>query len=227
MKSRGTALIVLSWGLLSALAGTIRGQDADGPVYNGKPLSVWADQVLALNHLRNVVDTNHPEVRAMRAIGTNAIPWLLAEFRHRPPQTDQEQPPAWLGLPVGSEGQYHPLRARAGFWALGEAGKPAIPSLVSLFDKQPSLAPSALAGIGAPALPALEHCLTNVPPDKVDGARAEIVHSALGGLYVVIDVGRISRADAAYLLPTIRSWTTNSKTKYWAHGVLEKFEFRN
>ncbi len=50
------------------------GESEDGPVYSGKPLSVWADEVCALNHLSNVINTNHPEVRAVRAIGTNAIP---------------------------------------------------------------------------------------------------------------------------------------------------------
>jgi hypothetical protein len=194
-------------------------------VYNGKPLSVWADHVLALNRLANVVNTNDSAVQAMRAIGTNAIPWLLAEMAYRAPQTNYERPAAWVGVPVGSEAQYHQLRARAGFWARGEAAKPAIPSLVSLLEQQPDLAPSALAGIGAPALPALERWLTNVPPERVsDGPRAQSVASALGGLYVAIDVGRISRADATYLSPAIRVWaqSANRDAEFWAKGVMKE-----
>ena len=106
MKSGVSGLLFLSWCLLAVPAGLVQGQHTDGPVYNGKPLSVWADEVLALNHLANVVDTNPPAVQAVRAIGTNAIPWLLADLRHRSSQTNQELPPAWLGLPVGSESEY-------------------------------------------------------------------------------------------------------------------------
>ena len=67
-----------------------------------------------------------------------------------------KQQVARLGLPDGSERIYHQLRARACFWALGEQAAPAILGLQHLLDQQPEFAPSALAGIGAPALVALE-----------------------------------------------------------------------
>ena len=44
------------------------------PTYSGTPLSVWAEKVYELNGLASIVDTNYPEVKAMQAIGTNAIP---------------------------------------------------------------------------------------------------------------------------------------------------------
>jgi hypothetical protein len=44
----------------------------------------------------------------------------------------------------------------------------------------------------------------------------------MGGLYVAIDLGRISRSEAAYLSPAIRAWylqKTNSDAAYWARGL--------
>jgi hypothetical protein len=51
------------------------------------------------------------------------------------------------------------------------------------------------------------------------------VPSALGGLFVAIQVGRISKADAAFLLPAVRLWAkdTNRDAAYWARGVLREF----
>jgi hypothetical protein len=71
------------------------------------------------------------------------------------------------------------------FWALGKIGASAIPELVTLMDQQPDAVPSALAGIGAPALPALELCLAHGAADlPPDAAQTRRVASALGGLVV-------------------------------------------
>jgi len=177
-----------------------------------------------------MVSTSRPQVQAMRAIGTNAIPWLMDELI-------KPVPLAWrinqlldkqgvLKYRVATAPPYpywHQLRARAGFWALGELAEPAIPRIVSLLQREPEFAPSALAGIGAPALPALEWCLTNAGPYHTSRrSKATLPGSAIGGLYVAIDLGRISRSEAAYLWPTIRAWSlqkTNSDAAYWAHGL--------
>jgi hypothetical protein len=236
MNAGADRSLVLTGCLLIALAGTARGQDdfGDGPVIGGKRLSAWADEVLALNQLASVADTNHLAVQSMRAIGTNGIPWLLSELRKQyvpeklSHQTNQEPPFTRLPLSLGS--QYHQLRARAGFWALGEIAAPAIPRLVKLLEDQPEFAPSALAGIGAPALPALaEHLTNSLTNMEAHGPRAQSVASALGGLYVAIDVGRISRSEAAYFLPTVRAWAqrTNEHAGFWAAGVLKEFSFEH
>ena len=140
------------------------------PVYSGKRLSVWAEEVRNLNRLANIVNTDHPAVQAVRAIGTKAIPWLLSELR-KPPRGWwqlnhflEKQTLIKYRFPVPADAHKHQLRARCGFWALGEMAAPAIPTLVGLLDRQPEFASSALAGIGAPALPAIEHLLTNNPP---------------------------------------------------------------
>lgn len=187
------------------------------PSYAGKSLSSWLDELLVLPHLRETLRTNYSGVRAVRAIGTNAIPWLLSEM------TNQSPPDA-----AGSLRYMHQARARTGFWALGELAAPAIPKLLDLIEKEPEFIPSALAGIGSLSLSALERCLTNaphyVPPyllKEIPRERAAV--SALGALCVSIDAGRIAKPDAAYLLPAIRAWAkdTNREAAYWARCVLE------
>jgi hypothetical protein len=206
-------------------------------VCSGKRLSVWAEEVRNLNRLANIVNTDHPAVRAMRAIGTNAVPWLLGELK-KPPQ-------GWWQLnqilgkqafikyrfPVPADANKHQPRARCGFWALGEMAAPAVPTLVGLLDRQPEFAPSALAGIGAPALPAIQHLLTNSPPYLASNLRhASSQGNAIGSLYVAIDLGRISRSEAAHLMPMIQAWAqqeTNGLASYWANGVVREFRFEH
>lgn len=208
------------------------------PVYAGKTLSAWADELCKLDRLSNIVSTARPQVRAMRAIGTNAIPWLTDELIRPAPlawrinQLLDKQSVIKYRLPTTAPFPYwHQLRARAGFWALGEIAEPAIPKLASLLEREPEFAPSALAGIGARALPALEKCLTNTRPYHASsGPQAKLPGSPIGGLYVAIDLGRISRSEAAYLLPTIRVWyeqNTNRDAAYWARGVLERMNAQN
>ena len=200
--------------------GAVKAQDQSPrePMYAGKALSSWLDGVAALSHLRQTVNTNYPEVRAMLAIGTNAIPWLLSEMTNQSPSGAGDERP-----------YFHQLRARVGFWALGETAAPAIPKLLDLLEEQPEFVPSALAGIGFPSLTALQQCLTNaphyVPPyllKKIPRERAAV--SALAALFVAIDAGRIAKSDAAYLLPSVRVWAkdTNREAAYWADGVLRE-----
>lgn len=194
------------------------------PVYEGRPISAWTDELLTVSHIAKTTEQNRAAVRAIRAMGTNALPWLLAEMR-QVPSLGEDQGPA--GEPPG--GHLHQARARFGFWALGEAGSPAIPELLKLLDQKPDAVPSALAGIGAPAIPALEYCLTNaphyVPPyllRTVPGSR--YVVSALGGLAMALQAGRIQRIDAEHLVPVVRAWAddTNKTGAYWARGVLSQ-----
>jgi hypothetical protein len=218
MKIRSnTSNLLLSCALMIGAPGVVKGKDQTAePIYAGKPLSSWVDEVAA--HLQRTVNTNYPEVRAVHAIGTNAIPWLLSEMTNQPSSG------------AGDERPYiHQLRATAGFCALGETAAPAIPNLLHLLEEQPEWVPRSLAGIGTPALAALQQCLTNapnyVPPyllKKIPRERAAV--SALAALFVAIDAGRIAKPDAVYLLPNIRVWTkdTNREAAYWADGLLRE-----
>ncbi len=221
--------------LLIVLVGSLltHAQSGDGPTYAGKPLAIWAHQAFLLEDIAAIADTNHEEVKAIRAIGTNAIPWLLDAINHKLPpdgqngQTNRQEGDTKESLKP-TDPHYYPLLARAGFWALGETAAPAIPALVSLLEEQPFLAPSALAGIGAPALSALAYCITNSSPNvTTNGSRPKIVASALGGVFVAVNVGRISRSEAAFLVPAARVWSeqkTHGRAAYWACGVVEKLD---
>jgi hypothetical protein len=201
-------------------AGAVNGQDQSvgGPMYAGKPLSSWVNGLAAMPHLMQAANTNYPEVRAVHAIGTNAIPWLLNEMTKQPPAGAGDEQP-----------HVHQLRATAGFWALGETAAPAIPKLLDLLEEQPEWVPKALAGIGLPSLRALQQCITNaphyVPPyllNKIPRERAAV--SALAALFVAIDAGRIAKSEAAHLLPDVRVWAkdTNLEAAFWADGVLSE-----
>jgi hypothetical protein len=220
MKAGPNSLSLLVCGVLAIGAGAANGNEgsADELRYAGRPLSSWVDEVAAHAYLWQAANTNCPEIRAVHAIGTNAIPWLLSEMANQRPTG------------AGDERPYlHQLRATAGFSALGELAAPAIPKLIVLVEKQPDWVPRALAGIGLPGLTALQQCLTNAPRDvppylvkKIPSERAAV--SALAALFVAIDAGRIPKADAAYLLPNLRAWAkdTNREAAYWAAGVLRK-----
>src|SRR5688500_10641512 len=49
------------------------------PAYGGKKLWVWLDEMVALNFSEQWDPETKP-AQAVRAIGTNAIPWLLHEM---------------------------------------------------------------------------------------------------------------------------------------------------
>jgi hypothetical protein len=200
------------------------------PAFSGKRLSVWLDELARLDFQKRA-DTNSVQVKAVRAIGTNAIPWLLADLRAK------RNPWEWrLNQLLGkqhlinfrfSDIDKRRSRATFGFEALGEAAAPAIPALLGMVEDQPGYVPSALAGIGAPALPALGQCLTNTRSYATSiGQFAPIPGSTIGALYNAINLGRISQSKAAFLLPTIRQWaqSTNQNAAWYAASFLKDLD---
>jgi hypothetical protein len=187
---------------------------APDPISSGRPLAFWIQKASEVRDIRMLTNQQRPEVSAIRAMGTNAIPWLLQEMSAQ-----------------GGGAETRQLLARAGFWALGDLAEPAIPSLLQMLDKAPTLVPNALAGIGPSAIPALKECLAQVPPTPRTPRQTVIVEAALGGLFVAIDAGRISQSDGAQLLPLVQSWararSTNPAAAYWANGVVEKLGFKS
>jgi|SRR6267154_1855592 len=96
MKAAAKSSKLLLCCALMVGAVAVKGQDQStgGPFYAGKALSSWVDGVAALSHLQQTpVNTNYPEVRAVRAIGTNAIPWLLSEMTNQPPSGAGDERP--------------------------------------------------------------------------------------------------------------------------------------
>jgi hypothetical protein len=154
------------------------------PSYQGKPLRVWLKGF----------ESESPEAHwrsaeAIRQIGTNAVPSLIAQLRHK--QTIKE--PRWkqelrtwlakqslikINLP-------HPISERrqalAALDALGPKAKDATPALELLLHETPPdpQALLVLARIGPEAIPALTRALTNDEKVIRFGARSclDMIHS--------------------------------------------------
>ena len=134
------------------------------PTHEGKRLSAWLDELSAMTFPREC-DPDTKPAQAVRAMGTNAIPWLLHEL------SAEGGALKWrLNRLLGhqkfikyrfEDSNTRLRRACMGFAALGPMAEPAIPSLLKLVEDKPGYVPSALAYIGPPAIPALQQCLTN------------------------------------------------------------------
>ena len=102
------------------------------PAYQGKRLSVWLDELVKLDYSRRT-DPTAPPVAAVRAMGTNTIPWLFEEFqvkgtswRHQLNLILAEQSALKFRLLAADD---RLRRGTLGFQSLGELGAPAIPHL--------------------------------------------------------------------------------------------------
>ena len=196
---------------------------SDEPSYGGKRLSVWVDELRTLDPSKRL-DPNTPQVQALRAIGTNAIPWLLSELGRG------ENPLEWRINMLLEKQRFtkyrfpdadkHGSRAAFGFYALGPLAKPAIPGLLNLLETRPSVVPFALAGIGTAGLPALQQCLTNTRSYAfTTGPQAIIPGETIGCIYNAVNAGRISEREAAIFLPSIRDWAKSTNTHAVAYAT--------
>ena len=131
------------------------------PVHKGKTWSQWLEEA----------DYGKPEAvrreaeAAIREIGTNMLPRLLADLRPsgsvlkwRLRSLLQRQTLVKLKFTTPDE------RCRRAYWgihALGPAAKPIAPDLVRLFEANPGYALGAYASIGPEAIPVLTRALTH------------------------------------------------------------------
>jgi len=99
------------------------------PVYQGKKLSQWLEGTLPARS----TDEFHAAEKAVQAIGTNALPWLMFEFTRRDPKwiaatrswlADQR----WTGERISTERDRMWLAAN-GLYLLGPAIAPVLPEL--------------------------------------------------------------------------------------------------
>src|ERR1043166_3282614 len=78
---RRKSLVVLGLWLAAFIGGIVwRTSSPKEPRYGGRRLSMWLDELCTLDFAKRA-DPTTPQVQAMRGMGTNAIPWLLKEFR--------------------------------------------------------------------------------------------------------------------------------------------------
>jgi hypothetical protein len=202
------------------------------PTHNGKLLSAWLNDLGTVDS-RNLRDQKIPGVVAVTAIGTNALPWLIGEFTKEPSAWYWEWRVNWLlakqslikfRFPTADE---RLIRATRGFDVLGPVAAPAIPELMSVVEKLPGYAPGALAGIGPPAFPALEQCLTNRKIfQTARGAFTPIPGNTIAALENEIYAERISKEQAAVFVPQIRELakSTNANAAIYATNFLKMME---
>lgn len=133
------------------------------PEYNGKPLSHWVAVHGGTGQQPKPTKQQSEEAaEAIRAIGTNALPWLLAWLDYEP---------AWIDelLPVRYSGTECSLDARAAIIALGPLAVSAIPELHRIVRRTTNapqagaIALIALCRMGPAAVPAITNILATMP----------------------------------------------------------------
>lgn len=180
---------------------------SDDPVYQGKRLSVWlADCNPKLEYFARRDGTPNREERsdtqraleaaaALRAIGTNAVPYLLklasSDCSRVWSKADTMHLDQWVLIYLKSPRLYHWVRSRIekpwndhrraehGFETLGQAASPAVPQLIRLlrspdWDTRETAA-DALGAIGPAAqeaVPVLIQCI-NDPEERVEDSAVE------------------------------------------------------
>ena len=168
LRVRIALLLLLLTGLAVGAYFTFRSTE---PEFEGKRLSEWLRELEALP---DVASSNWNEAsRAVRQIGTNAIPALLKMLE----VTDSKwklQTVDWLQETMSVDltetlANVHNRRALLGFRLLGHSAAPAVPRLEALVAKSnPQIASQALAALGemggSEILPALLKALTNGGP---------------------------------------------------------------
>jgi len=111
------------------------------PEFNGKPLSHWVGVYGDLGPISGTDDEKAKAAEAIRAIGTNAIPFLWTWMDYEPGLLDRmvaenrDQFPEWLNSMTqfffNEDAELFSLNAYDAFGALGPVAEPAIPELQS------------------------------------------------------------------------------------------------
>jgi hypothetical protein len=101
-------------------------------------------------------------------------------------------------------------------------GEAAIPGLLQLIEQHPGYATSALASIGAPAVPALRDCLNN---EKVFGEQVIIPGNTMDGIANAISVYGLAAGEFLPLLPQVRELTKspNLRSSESAKSLMKQF----
>jgi hypothetical protein len=191
----GIALILL---LLLAFFAALVGPKV--PVYQGKNLYAWAADLQAAQ-----LNYSDPErwkkietgTTAIRAIGTNALPFVMADIRAR--VTIKVRVVNWLASralflklqPIKVEDRW--IRAIRALEALGPIAKPCLPELIALTHKSSGYIEGALMAVGPDALPAFTNLLAN--------SKFPQTGNLIGAMANSVYANRIKPEEAAVTLP--------------------------
>ena len=177
-----------------ALAGAIFFLLPGEPVYHGKRLNAWVADLHP-----SVGEARQQEAElALRAIGTNAVPYLLELLQHREPRLLRElrefsqRTKSFLRMRVDYELPWvaaveRDLQLSAAFAALGPSARQALPALTNLLLRPETtfVSASALARIGPDAFGPLTGALES-PHAEVRAAAAGALGSLPGDLAAII-----------------------------------------
>ncbi len=200
------------------------------PSHEGKRLSVWLDELCQFDFFQQPIE-GAEQIKAIRVIGTNAIPWLLREYRQegndwrwKLNQVLEKQPVLKYRFRNAND---RFLRATTGFRALGGVAEPAIPELLAMVEVNPAYVTGALAGIGRPAVPALHQCLANTRLYTNSlGVYAFIPGSTITDIFNATSRGLFPKSDTVSFLPVIQAWarqTTNTVAQTKAQYFLDNY----
>lgn len=175
MRKRVTILVLVLVSLALVVV-LVRPPD-DGPVYRGQTLYHWLDIETKTNTDLVKVEQAEEAYKAVMQIGTNALPWLVAQIRNAPGHWRYKVGGKISNLPYpvnvtlsrmmpGNETEYREGLAIEGFSLLGTNAVPALPELCKIMNETNSFAPSraatiALGHLGREALPPIIAVLTN------------------------------------------------------------------
>ena len=174
------------------------------PVYHGKRLNAWVADL----HPRVGEARQQQAELALRAIGTNAVPYLLELLQRREPRLLRElrefsqrtktflRMDSELELPWVAAVE-RDLQLSAAFAALGPSARPAFPALTNLLlrPETTSVSASALARIGPDAFGPLSRALES-PHAEVRAAAAGVLGTMPGDLATIIPALRKALADS-------------------------------
>jgi HEAT repeat protein len=162
------------------------------PSYNGKPLSYWLSRYenRILGRAPLISSEQQEADKAVREIGTNAIPYLLklagrkdSALKQRMLSSYRRQ--SWLKLSI-HDAQFYRVEASCGFAALHEKAKPAVPGLIRLLKDDDfqvrQIAANDLGLIG----PEAEEAIPTLFPlldEQTHGTQILEAMMALGGIH--------------------------------------------
>ena len=181
-------------------------QSGKQPSYGGKSLQDWSALLLRALQDDYPMSPNDLEAsrKAIRAIGTNALPFYLADVQAPPGGKDRVF--GWLrrfrlfqrlGAPTAVdhwtiEGRWN--RGVRGLEVLGPLAKPCLPELIALATNNVVCGPRALVAVGADALPAVTNLMARNP--SVSGPLMRSLADA-------VNESRIVPEDAVMALPEL------------------------
>jgi len=183
MPNRGKILLLMGCVLAGLVLFMLPGRLPD-PIYEGRPLPGWLDMLDSRQGRVPSFEERDKAAHAIRQIGTNALPLLLAWLAYEPPISRYhlmpicQKLPQWIlvSRPVQTvlsnrKAEERAQAAMEAFKVLGPAATPAIPELIRRTGLNKSLARRdrallALAHLGQPAVPTISDLLSK--PDGAD-----------------------------------------------------------